>query len=74
MGTFNKASDPRMLYLFKIGPGDFLCQYPIETFLSVMWKLVANIWEFPKKSFSFLAALLHNLTINFIYATVFRFV
>ena len=45
----------------------FFCQYPIEIFLSIMWKSVANIWWFPKKSISFLAALLRNSTINFIY-------
>ena len=49
---------------------DFLCQYPIEFFLSIMWKLVANILGFLKKSFLFIDALLHNLAINFIYESV----
>ena len=51
---------------------NFLCQYPIEIPLSITWKSVVNILWFLKKSFSFLAALLHNLTINFIYKSVFQ--
>ena len=51
---------------------DFLCQYPIEIVLSIMWKLVNNILGFLEKRFSFLAESLHNLTINFRYETVFK--
>ena len=47
---------------------DFVFQYPIEIFLSI--KSVANILRSSKKSFSFLTALLHSSTINFIYETV----
>ena len=46
---------------------NILFQYPTELFLSIMGKSVSNILWFLKKSFSFLAVLLHNLTINFIW-------
>ena len=46
---------------------DFLFQYLVEIFLSIMRKSVANILWFLKKGFSFLVALLYNSTINFIY-------
>ena len=49
---------------------DFLFKYPIGIFLSIMWKSLANIVWSLKKSCSFLAALLHNSIINFIYETI----
>ena len=52
----------------------FIFQYPIEIFIFIMWKSKANILWFLRKSFSFLGALLHNWSINFIYGTVCEFV
>ena len=46
---------------------DFLCRYPIEIFLSIMWKSVATISWFLRKAFHLiLTTLLQNSTINFI--------